>query len=121
MYVKKSAGVFAEKVSQGSGTTKQVLISSEEGPHFAMRRFTMEAGGGMPLHTNSVEHEQYVLEGKAKVVIGKETFEVIAGDVVFIPAGVPHSYANIGEGKFSFLCLIPNLPDTTTLVSEGAC
>ena len=36
-------------------------------PHFAMRRFTMGEGGGMPLHTNRVEHEQYVLAGRARV------------------------------------------------------
>ena len=26
----------------------------------------MEPGGGMPMHTNEVEHEQYVLRGSAR-------------------------------------------------------
>jgi quercetin dioxygenase-like cupin family protein len=37
-----------------------------------------------------------------------------AGNVVFIPAGVPHAYTNIGEEPFRFLCSIPNLEDYTT-------
>ena len=111
MPVKHAHDVPAQPVSAGQGTTIQILISPEEGPHFAMRRFTMKPGGGMPRHTNAVEHEQYVLQGRARVTIGEEIYEVQSGDVVFIPAGVPHSYENIGEEDFVFLCMVPNLPD----------
>jgi quercetin dioxygenase-like cupin family protein len=52
----------------------------------------MEPGGGMPDHTNTVEHEQYVLRGHASIGIGNEVFDVRARDVVFIPEGVPHWY-----------------------------
>ena len=47
----------------------------------------MEPGGGMPKHTNTVEHEQYVLKGKARVGIGEKLFEVNTGDAVLIPVG----------------------------------
>lgn len=116
MSVKKAHEVKAEVVSAGAGVTKQVLISAEEGPHFAMRQFVIQPGGSMPNHTNSVEHEQYVLNGKARIAIGEAVYEVEKGDVVFIPAGIPHWYKNIGEEPFEFLCLVPNLPDTTILV-----
>ncbi len=57
--------------------SKQVLISAEEAPHFAMRCFTIQPGGKMPLHTNTVEHEQFVLSGKAEVTLGvRSTGEV---------------------------------------------
>ena len=84
-------------------------------PNFAMRRFIMGEGGGMPRHTNTVEHEQYVLKGKARVVIGDQTHEVAAGHVVYIPAGTPHSY-QVLEAPFEFLCMVPNLPDTIEIV-----
>ena len=64
MSVKSAHDVAAEPVGAGQGTTRQVLIGPEEGPNFALRRFIMEPGGGMPLHTNEVEHEQYVLAGR---------------------------------------------------------
>ncbi len=111
MPVKHADEVPYQPVNAGKDTTIQILISPEEGPHFAMRRFTMKPGGGMPKHTNAVEHEQYVLQGHARIAIGDEEYEVRAGDVVFIPAGVPHWYKNIGDEDFVFLCLVPNLPD----------
>lgn len=40
-----------DPVANGNGVRKAVLISAEEAPNFAMRRFTIETGGGMPLHT----------------------------------------------------------------------
>jgi len=72
----------------------------------------------MPLHTNRVEHEQYVLGGRARVVIGDEVVEVRKDDVVFIPGGVPHSYEALGKEPFEFLCVVPNLPDQTTLMES---
>jgi quercetin dioxygenase-like cupin family protein len=120
MSVKHSRDVEAVEVTQGVKTIRQVLISAQEGPNFALRRFAMEPGGGMPRHTNTVEHEQYVLGGKARVGIAGEVFEVKKGDVVFIPENVPHWYQNIGDETFEFLCIVPNKPDTTTVLPEEA-
>lgn len=112
MSVKRADDVPARAVAAGQGTIRQVLIGPDEAPNFALRRFVMEPGGGMPRHTNQVEHEQYVLRGTATVGIGGETVKVEAGDVVFIPAGVPHWYrAEDGGEPFEFLCVVPNEPD----------
>ena len=105
-----------EAVAAGVKTYRQVLIGPEIGPHFAMRRFIIEPGGGMPVHTNSVEHEQLVLAGRARLILGDEVLEVKKGDVVFMPAGVKHSYTPIGNENFEFLCLIPNLKDVMEMV-----
>ena len=121
MSVKSMNTVRPELVKNGDRTTIQVLIPAQEGPNFAMRRFLMEPGGGMPNHTNTVEHEQYVLAGQARIGIGGEEYLVKAGDVIFIPAGVPHWYLNIGEENFEFLCMIPNKVDIVTLVDEKNC
>jgi quercetin dioxygenase-like cupin family protein len=109
--VRPAEGIPVEEVVAGRGTVRQVLIGPDQGPHFALRRFIMEPGGGMPRHTNSVEHEQYVLRGRARITLGNDTYEVGADDVVYIPAGVPHSYEAIGDQPFEFLCAVPNLPD----------
>lgn len=109
--VKPADSVPRDEVKAGRGTVRQVLIGPEQGPHFALRRFIMQPGGGMPRHTNTVEHEQYVLRGRARIGIGHETFEVRADDVVYIPAGTPHWYEVQGDEPFEFLCVVPNLPD----------
>jgi quercetin dioxygenase-like cupin family protein len=121
MSVKHADQVEAKEVVAGKATTIQVLISAQEGPNFALRRFRMQKGGGMPLHTNTVEHEQYVLRGRARIGIGTETYEVGAGDVVFIPDGVAHYYENTGEEPFEFLCIIPNKEDKITIVDPASC
>ena len=113
--VRRADDAPANRVELGTATTTQVLLGADDAPHFAMRRFRMEDGGGMPLHTNQVEHEQYVLRGRARIVLGDETVEVGVDDVLLIPAGLPHSYEVI-EAPFEFLCLVPNRPDRIDLV-----
>jgi quercetin dioxygenase-like cupin family protein len=109
--VKGADTVEPQKVAAGTATRSQVLIGTDDGAHnFAMRRFIMEEGGGMPRHTNEVEHEQYVLRGRARVGIGDSVFEVGADDVLFIPAKTPHFY-EVVEAPFEFLCVVPNSPD----------
>jgi quercetin dioxygenase-like cupin family protein len=116
MSVKRIIDIPREEVKAGTKTTRQVLISSNEGPNFAMRKFSIEPGGEMPMHTNTVEHEQLVLGGSAKVVIGDQSFEAKKDDVVFIPAGVPHCYKTIGDQPFEFLCIVPNKEDIIEVV-----
>jgi quercetin dioxygenase-like cupin family protein len=116
--VKKIGDIPVEKVSAGTSVSRQVLIGPGEGPNFAMRRFIMEPGGGIPAHTNTVEHEQFVLRGRARIGIGDEVFEVGTGDVLFIPAGVPHWYEVTDGESFEFLCMVPNLDDTISLVES---
>jgi len=121
MYVKHVHEVEAKPVAAGKDTTIQVLIPSEQGPNFAMRKFSMKPGGGMPLHTNTVEHEQYVLAGQARIGIGEQVYEVHPGDVVFIPADMPHYYTNIGDEPFEFLCMVPNQEDKITVLDAFSC
>jgi quercetin dioxygenase-like cupin family protein len=109
--VKHVHDVEAQGITPGTGVTKQVLIPDSEGPNFAMRRFVIQPDGGMPNHTNQVEHEQFVLGGRARIGIGDDTFEVKQGDVVYIPGGTPHWYQTIGDEPFEFLCVVPNGPD----------
>ena len=116
MYVKRSENIPRESVGAGKDVSRQVLIGPNVGPNFAMRRFIIEPGGYMPMHTNTVEHEQYVLRGQASVKIGEEVYDVKDGDVVFIPAGVPHNYTTVGDIAFEFLCMVPNNEDVIKII-----
>ena len=114
--VKRADAVERKTVAAGTATETQVLIGADDGaPNFAMRRFTVGEGGGMPRHTNTVEHEQYVLQGRAEIGIGEQVHQVAAGDVLYIPAGVPHDY-RVVEAPFEFLCMVPNAPDRIEIV-----
>lgn len=110
-HVRESAAVDRQQVKAGRATEMQVLIGPDEGAaNFWMRRFIMGEGGGMPRHTNEVEHEQFVLRGRARIGIADEVLEVKAGDVVYIPARQPHFY-EVVEAPFEFLCMVPNSED----------
>jgi len=109
--VKHAEAVNKADVTAGTATQMQVLIGpADKAPNFALRRFIMSEGGGMPMHTNTVEHEQYVLCGRAEVGIGRKVHQVRQGNVLLIPAGVPHYY-KVLEAPFEFLCMVPNSPD----------
>jgi quercetin dioxygenase-like cupin family protein len=112
--------VARHAVAAGIATDSQVLLGPEDGAAaFTMRRFTMGSGGGMPRHTNAVEHQQYVLHGRARVGIGDQVHYVGPSDVLYIPAGVPHFY-EVVEAPFQFLCIVPNDPDRIEFVAESA-
>ena len=92
------------------------VLSPAQEKDFLVRKITIEPDGSMPNHTNLIQHQQYVLSGEAKVVVGDETFHAKAGDFIYIPAGVTHYYeACYGKG-YEFLCMITTAPDTITMV-----
>ena len=116
--VKAAGDVEADRVEAGRGTRMQLLVGPGDGaPNFALRRFVMEEGGGIPRHTNRVEHEQYVLRGRARIRIGDDEHRVGPDDSLYIPAGVPHSY-DVEEGPFEFICVVPNRPDEIRILEE---
>jgi len=117
--VKIADEVERKNVAAGTATEVQVLVGPGDGaPNFALRRFIMGAGGGMPRHTNLVEHEQYVLCGRARITVGDQVHEVAAGNTLYIPAGMPHSYAVL-EAPFEFLCVVPNAPDRIEILDPS--
>ena len=115
---KRIDAVPRQPVAAGTATETHVLIGPEDGaPNFALRRFVMGPGGGMPRHTNAVEHEQYVLAGAARVTIGETVHEVQAGTALYIPAEAPHSY-EVTAAPFEFLCIVPNREDCITVLDK---
>lgn len=108
---KRVEDVKKSKIEAGKDASIQILLGPDEMPNFAMRKFTIEVGGSIPLHTNTLEHEQYVLRGKGQIVLGSETRDVSSGSIVYMPEGIAHSYKNIGDEPFEFLCMVPNKKD----------
>ncbi len=105
MPIKHSGSVPRETVSAGKGASRQVLIGPDEAPSFALRRFVIEPQGSIPPHTNTVEHEQYVLCGRARIGIGDDVVEVKSGDVLYIvglPVAKPTIIPPLREGTSTF-------------------
>lgn len=116
MLKKEISNIASVAQKAGRGVHMKMLISPEEAENFAMRQFSIDVNGFMPLHTNSVEHEQFVLHGRAKVTVGSDIFEAKKGDILYIPAGVAHMYETIGDEKYEFLCLVPKKDDVISIL-----
>lgn len=59
-----------------------------------------EPGVGIPPHIHENEDEVFqVLEGQVEMSIGDKITTLNAGDLIFCPKGIPHSWKVVGEEK----------------------
>lgn len=56
-----------------------------------------QPGRGAPLHLHEYDEIVLVQEGRSRFVVGDETREAVAGDVLVIKAHTPHGFVNIGK------------------------
>lgn len=61
---------------------------------------TAEVGGGPPLHVHPYDETFVIVLGRARFTVGDSVIEAGAGEVVFGPAGLPHTFENLGPGPF---------------------
>jgi len=45
----------------------------------------------------------YLLEGEMQVTVGEETYDLVAGDSVFLPKDVFHKHEQVGDTPLKFL------------------
>ena len=57
----------------------------------------------MPNHINEIQHQQYVLKGEAKVMVGDEEYHAKAGDFIYIPAGVVQNMKHVMVVAMNFM------------------
>ena len=53
--------------------------------------FAFEAGQGLSEHTAPFDAVVYIVDGEAQITIGGETQTVAAGQMLIMPANVPHA------------------------------
>ena len=76
-------------------------------------------GTAIPLHSHNVEETVMVLEGEATVVIGDASHDLAAGDVTWVPAGVPHYFKSRGDGPLRIYWVYAGREVTRTLTATG--
>ncbi|GAB6166822.1 hypothetical protein JCM19992_28220 [Thermostilla marina] len=55
-------------------------------------------------HHVRTEEIYYILEGRGRMQLGKETRDVRPGDAIAIPPGAYHRIENVGDRPLVFLC-----------------
>lgn len=92
------------------------ILSPKDEKDFIVRKAFIKQGGSMPKHINKIQHQQYVLSGEAKVVVGDQVYHAKAHDFIYIPAGAVHYYEACYESDYEFLCMITTQEDIITLI-----
>jgi mannose-6-phosphate isomerase-like protein (cupin superfamily) len=65
-------------------------------------------GSGAGLHRHPYEEVFVVQEGEATFTVGDATIEVSGGQIVVVPAGVPHKFVNSGRGPLRQVDIHPS-------------
>ena len=79
----------AEMVQYGEDAIVSRTIVSTDGGTLTV--FAFDAGQALSEHTAPFDALVHVLEGEAEIVIGGEPFNVGRGQVILMPADVPHA------------------------------
>lgn len=70
-------------------------------------------GSGVPLHIHHNDDEFFFLiEGRLRMLVGDDRFDMAVGDTVMLPKGTPHAFAIIGEQPARFLVTVDLSPDS---------
>jgi len=115
MYCVNSNQYVQVEMPKTKNVTIAVLSPNDE-KDFLVRQVKIKNGGSIPNHINTIQHQQFILSGEAKVVIGDKVYHAKKGDYIYIPSGVNHSYEACYNTDYEFLCMITTKEDTITFV-----
>ncbi|MGX1928753.1 cupin domain-containing protein [Flagellimonas sp. 2504JD4-2] len=76
------------------------LVGEDTNGQFTLIEQNNEPGFGIPPHVHENEDEVFqVLSGQLEMTIGDKMTTLGAGDIIFCPRGIPHSFKVIGNEK----------------------
>ncbi|BAB66023.1 cupin domain-containing protein [Sulfurisphaera tokodaii] len=121
-YLSNISKVEKQKVPiKGSkGAYIQWLVTKNEGAHYAVRRFTLEPNGVIPMHTHKYQETVVIVKGKCKVCVADKTYELKDGDYIFIDGGVKHAFVNYDK-ELEFFCIIDYPDDMSIQTIDEKC
>jgi len=80
---------------------------------------TFPVGTAIPLHSHNVEETVLVFSGEATAVIDQDEFHLVAGQATWVPAGVPHYFANRGSVPMTIYWVYGGRDVTRTITATG--
>ena len=114
MQVRRAAEMDGQPVQMAGAEAVQMrlLLGRADGaPTFAMRHFTVSAGGHTPHHSHNYEHGIWIVGGRGSVEVNGEVREISAGDSLYVPANAEHQFRADQGAELTFLCMVPTTFD----------
>ncbi|OFW57487.1 MAG: cupin [Candidatus Solincola sediminis] len=90
---------------QDGAIVSREIISGEKG---TITVFSFDAGEGLSEHTAPFDAVVSILEGRARVIIAGETFRLGPGEMIIMPAGIPHAVK--ADERFKMLLTLIRQP-----------
>jgi quercetin dioxygenase-like cupin family protein len=88
------------------GDTYTILLSgTDTAGQFCLVDMHVPPGGGPPPHRHDFEETFILLEGELQATFRGETRTASAGDLIHIPANVPHQFHNSSSKPVRMLCI----------------
>ena len=83
----------------GKDTDNEVAVFEQTG---------LTPNGGPPLHIHPEQDEWfYVIEGDYLFQVGKDKYQIKAGDTIFLPRKVPHAFVQLSEKGKMIVSYVP--------------
>lgn len=81
---------------QPGAVVSKVILKNPGG---TVTAFAFDAGEGLSAHTTPFDALIQILEGEARVTIGADQHVVRAGELLKLPAAIPHAVAAVSRFK----------------------
>jgi len=108
------------RIERGGGASTVQMVTPDTGARAILNGFTdIRPGAGIPLHFHNCEESVLIVSGEAKVEIDGDVFDAQAGDVVWVAAGLPHRFSNMGATPLRIFWTYASADATRTLVETG--
>ena len=93
---------LSENVTYAIGSVVSKTLLKKDTGNITL--FSFDQGQGLSEHTSPYDAVVYILDGKAKITIGGDPHTVEAGQMLIMPADVPHAL-HAGE-RFKMLLIM---------------
>ncbi|MDQ0512923.1 cupin domain-containing protein [Ancylobacter amanitiformis] len=107
--------------ARGGGARTIPLVTRKVGATGFINGITLfEPGAAIPLHSHNCEESVMLLEGNAVAEIDGVRHGLKAGDITWIPAGLPHRFINMSATEtMKILWIYASIDATRTIIATG--
>lgn len=108
---------------EGDTFLTKIATADTDGDLYVYESRRMKEGGPMHHYHFAQDEWWYVLEGEFLIKVGDTVYEAKAGDSVFGPRIVPHSFAKVGAGEGRLLMIFQpagKMEECFRKISQGA-
>lgn len=86
--------------AEGAVVSKTLL----DKPTGTLTMFSFDAGQGLSEHTSPYDATVHIIDGEAQITVGAESKTVVAGELMIMPANVPHALR--ADRRFKMLLIM---------------